>query len=118
MSLDHYAEGLDWTTYNKLIVVRKKSQWEKKQGLHFSFSYNFSANKQLYYRSSASRHFFENLYWSPDFLAISQFTALPNSFWEEVQASLDDPRPSIPHEQVMEEMNALMESMRKSAEAD
>ena len=39
-------------------------------------------------------------------------------FRAEVQASLDDPRPSIPHEQVMEEMNALMESMRKSADAD
>ncbi|MBX8624361.1 hypothetical protein QS468_30365 [Bacillus subtilis] len=39
-------------------------------------------------------------------------------FRAEVQASLDDPRPSIPHEQVMEEINALMESMRKSADAD
>lgn len=39
-------------------------------------------------------------------------------FRAEVQASLDDPRPSIPHEQVMEEVNALMESMRKSADAD
>ena len=39
-------------------------------------------------------------------------------FRAEVQASLDDPRPSIPHEQVMEEMNALMELMRKSADAD
>ena len=39
-------------------------------------------------------------------------------FRAEVQASLDDPRPSIPHEQVMEEMDALMESMRKSADAD
>lgn len=39
-------------------------------------------------------------------------------FRAEVQASLDDPRPSIPHEQVMEEMNTLMESMRKSADAD
>ena len=39
-------------------------------------------------------------------------------FRAEVQASLDDPRTSIPHEQVMEEINALMESMRKSADAD
>ncbi len=39
-------------------------------------------------------------------------------FRAEVQASLDDPRPSIPHEQVMEEINALMESMRKSTDAD
>ncbi|MGE1176689.1 antitoxin [Pseudomonas sp. BW7P1] len=39
-------------------------------------------------------------------------------FRAEVQASLDDPRPSIPHEQVMAEINVLMESMRKSADAD
>ncbi len=34
-------------------------------------------------------------------------------FRAEVQASLDDPRPSIPHDQVMAEIHALMESMRK-----
>lgn len=31
-------------------------------------------------------------------------------FRAKVQASLDDPRPSIPHDQVMAEMRALIES--------
>jgi hypothetical protein len=39
-------------------------------------------------------------------------------FRAEVQASLDDPRPSIPHDQVMAEIYALMESMRKRADAN
>ncbi|VVP91891.1 hypothetical protein PS918_03318 [Pseudomonas fluorescens] len=33
-------------------------------------------------------------------------------FRAKVQASLDDPRPSIPHDQVMAEMHALLESKR------
>lgn len=39
-------------------------------------------------------------------------------FRAEVQASLDDPRPNIPHDQVMAEIHALMESMRKRADAN
>lgn len=34
-----------------------------------------------------------------------------------VQASIDDPRPSIPNEQVMVEMLALMEEKRRKHEA-
>jgi hypothetical protein len=34
-------------------------------------------------------------------------------FRAKVQASLDDPRPNIPHDQVMAEMRALIESKRK-----
>ena len=35
-----------------------------------------------------------------------------------VQASRDDSRPSIAHDEVMAEMHALIESMRKKADAD
>jgi len=35
-----------------------------------------------------------------------------------VQASRDDPHPSLPHEDVMADMHALIESMRKKADAD
>ena len=34
-----------------------------------------------------------------------------------VQASLDDPRANIPHDQVMTEMRALIESKRKKRDA-
>lgn len=34
-----------------------------------------------------------------------------------VQASIDDPRSNIPHEQVMAEMRALIESRRKTTDA-
>lgn len=39
-------------------------------------------------------------------------------FRAKVQASLDDPRPSIPHDQVMAEMRALIESKRNKRNAD
>ena len=39
-------------------------------------------------------------------------------FHAKVQASLDDPRPSIPHDQVMAEMRALIESKRNKRNAD
>jgi hypothetical protein len=39
-------------------------------------------------------------------------------FQAKVQASLDDPRPSISHDQVMAEMRALIESMRNKRDAD
>jgi hypothetical protein len=38
-------------------------------------------------------------------------------FRAKVQASLDDPRPNIPHDQVMAEMRALIESKRKKRNA-
>ena len=38
-------------------------------------------------------------------------------FRAKVQASIDDPRPNIPHEQVMAEMSALIESKRKTPDA-
>ncbi len=34
-------------------------------------------------------------------------------FRERVQRSLDDPRPSIPHDDVMDEMRALLESKKR-----
>jgi hypothetical protein len=36
-------------------------------------------------------------------------------FRAEVQASIDDPRPSIPHDQVMAEMHELIEAKRRHA---
>ncbi|WP_392888884.1 antitoxin [Pseudomonas migulae] len=39
-------------------------------------------------------------------------------FRAKVQASLDDPRPNIPHGQVMAEMQALIESKRLGRDAD
>jgi hypothetical protein len=38
-------------------------------------------------------------------------------FRAKVQTSLDDPRPNIPHDQVMAEMRALIESKRKKRNA-
>ncbi|MGY2374704.1 type II toxin-antitoxin system RelB family antitoxin [Pseudomonas sp. SDO524_S393] len=38
-------------------------------------------------------------------------------FRAKVQASMDDPRPNIPHEQVMAEMRVLIESKRKTQDA-
>ena len=37
-------------------------------------------------------------------------------FREQVQAALDDPRPSIPHDHVMAEMRALIASKRRKNE--
>ena len=38
-------------------------------------------------------------------------------FRAKVQASLDDPRPNVPHDQVMADMRALMEAKRKTPDA-
>ncbi|NWD21724.1 antitoxin [Pseudomonas yamanorum] len=38
-------------------------------------------------------------------------------FRAKVQAAIDDPRPSIPHDQVMAEMRALIESKRNAFDA-
>jgi len=35
-----------------------------------------------------------------------------------VQASLDDPRPGIPHDQVMAEMRAMLDAKKKTRVAD
>lgn len=39
-------------------------------------------------------------------------------FISKVQHSLDDPRPNIPHDQVMAEMHQLLENKRKDQDAD
>jgi len=39
-------------------------------------------------------------------------------FRAKVQAALDDPSPGIPHDEVMPEMRALIESKRKKGDAD
>jgi hypothetical protein len=39
-------------------------------------------------------------------------------FRAKVQKSLDDPRPNIPHDQVMAEMRQLLEDKRKAQDAD
>ncbi|WP_431703444.1 type II toxin-antitoxin system RelB family antitoxin [Pseudomonas sp. BR20] len=39
-------------------------------------------------------------------------------FRAKVQAALDDPSPGIPHDEVMAEMRALIESKRKKGDAD
>ncbi|HUG23906.1 stability determinant [Piscinibacter sp.] len=38
-------------------------------------------------------------------------------FRAKVQASLDDPRPNIPHDQVMSEVRAALEAKRKPVDA-
>jgi hypothetical protein len=38
-------------------------------------------------------------------------------FRAQVQASIDDPRPNIPHDQVMAEMRELLEAQRKMSNA-
>jgi len=38
-------------------------------------------------------------------------------FRAKVQASLDDPRPNVPHDQVMADMRALIESKRNKHDA-
>ncbi|MHC8361349.1 type II toxin-antitoxin system RelB family antitoxin [Pseudomonas sp. LS2P72] len=38
-------------------------------------------------------------------------------FRAKVQASLDDPRPNVPHEQVMADMRSLLEAKRNKRDA-
>ncbi len=52
-----------------------------------------------------------------DFESEEQAASYDRWFRAEVQKSLDDPRPNIPHEQVMAEIEALMERMRRKQEA-
>ncbi|MEZ1319353.1 antitoxin [Pseudomonas fluorescens] len=53
-----------------------------------------------------------------DFETEEQAASYDRWFRAKVQASLDDPRPSIPHDQVMAEMHALIESKRHGRDAD
>ncbi|WP_192553224.1 antitoxin [Pseudomonas sp. IzPS59] len=52
-----------------------------------------------------------------DFESEEQAASYDRWFRAEVQASIDDPRPNIPHEQVMAEMQALMEEAQRKYEA-
>ncbi|WP_085634126.1 antitoxin [Pseudomonas sp. R16(2017)] len=54
----------------------------------------------------------------PDLEPEEQAASYDRWFRAKVQASLDDPRPSIAHDQVMAEMQALMEAKRKTHDAD
>ncbi|MCL9802501.1 antitoxin [Pseudomonas sp. AKS31] len=53
----------------------------------------------------------------PEFESEEQAASYDRWFRAEVQKSLDDPRPNIPHEQVMAEIEALMEERRIKHEA-
>ncbi|MDL5597044.1 antitoxin [Pseudomonas kribbensis] len=52
-----------------------------------------------------------------DFESEEQAASYDRWLRAKVQASIDDPRPSIPNAQVMAEMSALMEEKRKKHEA-
>ncbi|WP_448119131.1 type II toxin-antitoxin system RelB family antitoxin [Pseudomonas serbica] len=51
--------------------------------------------------------------------AIGRNVLHPDNRWfrAKVQAALDDPRPNIPHDQVMAEMRALLQSKRNQRDA-
>jgi len=53
----------------------------------------------------------------PEFESEEQAASYDRWFRAEVQKSLEDPRPNIPHEQVMAEIEALMERLRRKQEA-
>ncbi|USX15589.1 hypothetical protein NHH88_07350 [Oxalobacteraceae bacterium OTU3CAMAD1] len=48
-----------------------------------------------------------------EFGTAEEAAAYDRWFREQVQAALDDPSPSIPHDQVMAEMRALIASKRR-----
>ena len=52
-----------------------------------------------------------------DFESDEQAASYDRWFRAEVQASIDDPRPSIPHEQVMAEIQVWMEEAQRRYEA-
>lgn len=54
----------------------------------------------------------------PEFNDEEQAASHDRWFRAKVKASLDDPRPNIPHEQVMADMRALIESKRLRRDAD
>lgn len=52
-----------------------------------------------------------------DFESEEQAASYDRWLIAKIQASIDDPRPSIPNEQVMADMSALMEDKRRKHEA-
>lgn len=48
-----------------------------------------------------------------EFASAEDAAAHDRWFRDQVQAALDDPRPSVPHDQVMAEMRALIASKRR-----
>ncbi len=53
-----------------------------------------------------------------EFQTTDEATAYERWFRAKVQKSLDDPRPNIPHDQVMAEMRRLLDDKRKDQDAD
>ncbi|MDV7213281.1 type II toxin-antitoxin system RelB family antitoxin [Azotobacter beijerinckii] len=52
-----------------------------------------------------------------EFETEEQATSYDRWFRAKVQASLDDPRPNIPHDQVMAEMRAMLAAKREKRRA-
>ncbi|KJZ36985.1 antitoxin [Pseudomonas sp. B21-040] len=52
-----------------------------------------------------------------EFETEEQAASYDHWFRAKVQASLDDPRPNVPHDQVMADMRALIESKRNKRDA-
>jgi hypothetical protein len=52
-----------------------------------------------------------------EFETIEQAASYDRWFRAKVQASIDDPRPNVPHDQVMADMRALIESKRNKYDA-
>lgn len=52
-----------------------------------------------------------------EFQTIEQAASYDRWFRAKVQASIDDPRPNVPHDQVMADMRALIESKRNKYDA-
>lgn len=53
-----------------------------------------------------------------EFATAEEAAAYDRWLCAKVQKALDDPRPSIPHDQVMAEMRALIASKRKKADSN
>lgn len=49
----------------------------------------------------------------PEFSAAEEAAAYDRWFREQVKIALDDPRPTIPHDEVMADMRALIASKRR-----
>ncbi|SQG00197.1 addiction module antitoxin [Paucimonas lemoignei] len=52
-----------------------------------------------------------------EFETEEQASSYDQWFRAQVQAAIDDPRPNIPHDQVMAEMRELLEAQRKMSSA-
>ncbi len=76
--------------------------------------------KNAYYRNYAAAAFLLYAFrmsavLSPiesEFATVEEADAYDRWFRAKIQASLDDPRPNIPHDQVMAEMRQLLEAKR------